>query len=760
MRRFIIFCLIIFLNTDLLSQIFQDSVIVEIKKGCKYVNYIAEDSLLFEWNGECKEGWLDGFGELTASRNSKKVYVISCQFVNGEATGHGNFNSLVSNTKYSGPIKNGAVYGRGEYWNDKGDYYKGDIRNFILHGSGKMIYANGTIFEGLFNDFNFWTGEFINLKDEKEYYQEGEKVDKLNRSLNYNPRLGEIQTEYFDENWNRCDKKDATYFRKITYSAPNTPKGRIRDFYIDGQLQNEFYASYINYDDEDLTFHKKSKSIYYYKNGRISSICYYNSKSRKYGVESSFYETGELFSESTYGLWGVLDGAVKEYYKDGKLMSYSNYLNGVREDNAIWQITEDGTWIGVFHYDLNKDYDLFTSEEDCSKFFVFGEIGVIDNPDNNCVYYHPTIFKSAYEVPYSLELDFAFDKPHKESLIGLIFNFVDGANFCVLKFDAAGHFTLKKFENEIEQVLIPWTNCPFTESKDGVKYDVLVSFLENELIIEVNKIEVGRIVFIVYPEMKAGLFAKGEGMTVIRDFGQIVYYDEEVSKSWTESIMSKNDIESASEAEEEYLGNGSGFLISKEGYIATNYHVIDGAKIIDVVFDFDGAKFKLPAKVEQVDQENDIAIIKVDFSGKVKSLPYSLDFQLYDIGTPIFILGYPYANVMGNEVKFTNGTLNSRTGIKGDVRYYQVSAPIQPGNSGGPCFTEDGKLIGIVSASLNEDMYKNQNVNYVLKISYLQNLINLLPKKAFETEMKEISYSSNGAMIADFKRFVPLIYTK
>jgi S1-C subfamily serine protease len=276
----------------------------------------------------------------------------------------------------------------------------------------------------------------------------------------------------------------------------------------------------------------------------------------------------------------------------------------------------------------------------------------------------------------------------------------------------------------------------------------------------VNKIEVGRIIFNANSEMRAGLFCKGDGMTVIRDFGQIVYYDEEVSKNWTESIMSKNDLASQSEREEDYLGNGSGFLISKEGYIATNYHVIHGAKIIDVVFDFDGAKFKLPATVVQVDQENDIAIIKVDFSGRVKSLPYSLDFQLYDIGTPIFILGYPYANVMGNEVKFTNGTLNSRTGIKGDVRYYQVSAPIQPGNSGGPCFTEDGKLIGIVSASLNEDMYKNQNVNYVLKISYLQNLISLLPKKAFETEMKDISYSSNGAMIADFKRFVPLIYTK
>jgi S1-C subfamily serine protease/antitoxin component YwqK of YwqJK toxin-antitoxin module len=760
MKGFIIFCIAIFLNLDLLAQVDEDSLIVEIKKGCKYVNYIVEDSLLFEWNGECKEGWLDGFGQLTAKRNSKKVYTISCQFVDGEAIGHGDFISLVSNTKYSGPIKNGAVYGRGEYWNDKGDYYKGEIRNFILHGNGKMIYANGTIFEGLFNDFNFWTGEFTNLKDEKEFYQEGEKVEKLKKSLNYYPKIGELQTEYYDEKWDRCDKKDAFYFRKIIYSAPNTPKGRIRDYYIDGQLQNEFYASYINYDDEDLTFHRKSKSIYYYKGGGISSICYFNSKSRKNGIESSYYETGELFSESTYGQWGVLDGTVKEYYKNGRLMSYSDYSNGQRVDNALWQITEDGTWIGVFHFDLKKDYDLFSSEEDCSKFFVFGEIGVIDIPSKDCFYYHPAIFESAYEAPYSLELVFAFDKPQKENLLGLIFNFVNEANFCVLKFDAAGHFTLEKFENEVEQVLIPWTNCSFKESKDDVNYDVLVSFLENELIIEVNEKEVGRIFFNVNSEMKAGLFCKGDGMTIIRDFGQIVYYDEEVSKDWTEKVMSKNDLTASSEDEDEYLGNGSGFLISKEGYIATNYHVIEGAKIIDVVFDFDGAKFKLPATVEQVDKENDIAILKVDFSGKVKSLPYSMDFQLYDIGTPIFILGYPYANVMGNEVKFTNGTLNSRTGLRGDVRYYQVSAPVQPGNSGGPCFTEDGKLIGIVSASLNSDVYKNQNVNYVIKISYLQNLISLLPKQAFEVEENQISYSSNGSMVADFKRFVPLIYTK
>jgi Trypsin-like serine proteases, typically periplasmic, contain C-terminal PDZ domain len=74
---------------------------------------------------------------------------------------------------------------------------------------------------------------------------------------------------------------------------------------------------------------------------------------------------------------------------------------------------------------------------------------------------------------------------------------------------------------------------------------------------------------------------------------------------------------------------------------------------------------------------------------------------------------------MGDEIKLTTGVISSKTGFQGDVSLYQISAPIQPGNSGGPLFDNKGNLVGIVNAK-----HKGaENVGYAIKTSYLKNLI-------------------------------------
>ena len=74
---------------------------------------------------------------------------------------------------------------------------------------------------------------------------------------------------------------------------------------------------------------------------------------------------------------------------------------------------------------------------------------------------------------------------------------------------------------------------------------------------------------------------------------------------------------------------------------------------------------------------------------------------------------------MGDEIKLTTGIISSKTGFQGDVALYQISAPIQPGNSGGPLFDRKGNLIGIVNAKHKDA----ENVGYAIKTSYLKNLI-------------------------------------
>ena len=75
---------------------------------------------------------------------------------------------------------------------------------------------------------------------------------------------------------------------------------------------------------------------------------------------------------------------------------------------------------------------------------------------------------------------------------------------------------------------------------------------------------------------------------------------------------------------------------------------------------------------------------------------------------------------MGEEVKLTDGIISASSGFKGDESMYQISAPVQPGNSGGPLFNSDGTVIGIVCAKHADA----ENANYAIKVSYLYSLVN------------------------------------
>ena len=131
------------------------------------------------------------------------------------------------------------------------------------------------------------------------------------------------------------------------------------------------------------------------------------------------------------------------------------------------------------------------------------------------------------------------------------------------------------------------------------------------------------------------------------------------------------------------------------------------------------------ASVVATDKINDIAIIKISddrFKG-FGATPYKIKRAMSDVGESVWALGYPMVGVMGDEVKFTDGKISARTGIQGDMSVYQISVPIQPGNSGGPLFDNYGNIVGITSSGLNREAFNSENVNYAIKTSYLYNLI-------------------------------------
>ncbi len=177
---------------------------------------------------------------------------------------------------------------------------------------------------------------------------------------------------------------------------------------------------------------------------------------------------------------------------------------------------------------------------------------------------------------------------------------------------------------------------------------------------------------------------------------------------------------------------GSGFFASKDGLVATNYHVIDGAKRITVKWPFTGKE--LPAEVVVTDKVNDIAVLRVELASSDRFIldqaPYGLLSQRdYKAGQDIFALGYPLGDLLGGDVKVSKGVISSMSGIQDDPRQIQISAPVQPGNSGGPLFNMDGNVVGLVVATLKSDvMIENtgvapQNVNFAIKATYLSNLL-------------------------------------
>lgn len=170
--------------------------------------------------------------------------------------------------------------------------------------------------------------------------------------------------------------------------------------------------------------------------------------------------------------------------------------------------------------------------------------------------------------------------------------------------------------------------------------------------------------------------------------------------------------------------SGTGFFLTKNGYIITNSHVIKGAKSIQITGINGDYATRYNATIKIEDKQNDLAIIKINDKSFIplNRIPYKFKFSTSSIGEDCFVLGYPLISSMGMDIKLTNGIISSKTGYDGNVAQYQISAPIQPGNSGGPLFDKNGNVIGIIQAKHTIA----ENAGYAIKSSYIKNLIELL----------------------------------
>lgn len=176
---------------------------------------------------------------------------------------------------------------------------------------------------------------------------------------------------------------------------------------------------------------------------------------------------------------------------------------------------------------------------------------------------------------------------------------------------------------------------------------------------------------------------------------------------------------SATKPKHEAKGSGSGAVVSPAGHVVTAAHVVKGISYLEVVT----SAGTYPASVLSLDEANDIALLKVDqaFDTHIP-VGRSGDMRL---GQSVATIGFPNIGIQGHSPKVTQGMISGENGIQNDIRMWQISVPVQPGNSGGPLLDEQGRLIGVVVASLSLRAVQitgsiPQNVNYAIKGAYLE----------------------------------------
>ncbi len=203
--------------------------------------------------------------------------------------------------------------------------------------------------------------------------------------------------------------------------------------------------------------------------------------------------------------------------------------------------------------------------------------------------------------------------------------------------------------------------------------------------------------------------------------------------------------------------SGTGFLIDKRGYLATNNHVTIGAKGIFVCLNIDGIWKSYNAVLVKNDPTNDLSIIRIDDTNykPFSSLPYNFTTDVEEVASEIYTLGYPQVHIMGTEVKYTTGAINSKSGVQGDPTHYQISAHIDHGNSGGPMFNSKGTIIGITDSGLDKAEFGD--VNYAIKSSYLKSLVDALPVKLELPHDNSIEKLSRVEQIKVLSKYTALI---
>lgn len=209
-----------------------------------------------------------------------------------------------------------------------------------------------------------------------------------------------------------------------------------------------------------------------------------------------------------------------------------------------------------------------------------------------------------------------------------------------------------------------------------------------------------------YNPTNAMAFEKAERQSTGRLRAQLIADDK--------AAETRRQADELSDAWSDARESGTGFFITSDGYLLTCYHVVTNATRIVV----GTRRGVFPAQMVQSDDTRDLALLKVE--GNFTALPLAASNSVR-LGESVFTVGFPNPDVQGMQAKLTRGEISSLAGVQDDPNEYQISVPVQPGNSGGAVVDEFGNVTGIVVARLSDQAALAtsgmiaQDVNYAIK---------------------------------------------
>ncbi|MDI3563956.1 S1C family serine protease [Bradyrhizobium sp. Arg816] len=201
--------------------------------------------------------------------------------------------------------------------------------------------------------------------------------------------------------------------------------------------------------------------------------------------------------------------------------------------------------------------------------------------------------------------------------------------------------------------------------------------------------------------------------------------------------------------------SGTGFVVSASGHIVTNNHVINGC-VGDIKGNLPG-EATMVLRVVSNDANNDLALLQAPSTTTFRDFARIRDRSIRS-GDSVVAIGFPYHGMLTSDFTVTTGIVSSLSGMRNDSRFLQISAPVQPGNSGGPLFDTTGQIVGVVTGKVDALRIAvatgniPENINFAIKTGALRDFLDnsvvpyqtAEPKGEIKGELKTTDIAGNA----------------